>query len=551
MFNFNKNLIDRKKYIIPNQKDYIYKLDINENILGHCPQLNDLIIKDLHKYPNEDISKLIHLINDYTNTSPNQIILTNGSDNALKLILEGFCIPTSNMLIPIPSYPHFISMAENMYHNKIIYCDINELFNMINNEIDLVYLASPNMPMGYLFDIDILKELLIKYPNTIFILDEAYYEFGNNISGISLINEFNNLIVTRTFSKCFGLAGCRIGYLITNPKIVDLLNIINNDKNVIDISIRAAIIVLQNKQFYENQVIEVNRIKEYLRNELNDICNDESEIYDYSMKYGNFFLIYCKNTKKVCKIFEDHKVYIRDKYNDIKNGIRITVGHYESMKCVINILKMINIKHLIQIKSIGFDLDGTLRRDSKDDTFYDLSIINNNPYIITNNACFSINYLKDLLKDNGLITNKIITPRSTFEKLNDENSFFVYSIDMNKDNIIRICNNLSQGKTLYYSDDSEYCTFDTCSEIIQTGNTKMPDLKTFIKCFDGLGDIKLIGKPSLFMNPQNIEIFIGDSNTDMNFAKNIDALFIRVGCNKIFYDIENQEIQVPDITYLY
>jgi histidinol-phosphate aminotransferase len=564
----NKNIIGGKQYVLPYNPVYKYKLDVIENFFGMCKPLQEILsVSEPHVYPYHDhnYNALLNLIAAYTGADRNAIVITNGSDNALKLLMEAYITPESRVLIPSPTYPHFISIATTMYRKSLDYCAIEELEDQLNVAVefgaayDLVYISSPNIPIGYCFDIQRLSMLLTKYPQTMFILDEAYFEFGTGQSAIELLKiGYKNLSVTRTFSKTFGLAGLRIGYLTTHIDNIAYIRVLHNDKNVTDLSIRAAKTVLENVDFYLQIVSRVNTIKVWLSTELDKIVSSEALITGYNIQYGNFFMIKSHNPALVCDIFARHGVFIRNKDGELPGCIRITIGTEKMMRDVVGICRLINLNYVIKSHRIAFDLDGTLRRNAKDDSWFDLGMFkfSHTPFIITNNNIAAPQLQQNLAKHGLEVPNDyIITPAFGFAKLRKSNpkSFFVDSVDFNISAITQYSKLLHAGYTLAYSDSSRFCSFDGCSETAETGDTPMPDLATLVTVFENLGDVKLVGKPSSWMVPDtNIDIYIGDTDTDHIFAHKLGAYFIRVKPTEEEprYDFDTESIIVPDITWL-
>ena len=230
----NKFLEGKEPYLLPkSDKTIKYKLDIVETRFPQCIDvINDAknAVTELFAYPSlNDIEELDKLVKKYNNCYKN-VLFTNGSDNALKLIVDTFFTPESKICILIPTYPHFIQMAETS-PSHISYLPVTCEEDIFNNEeyiggFNLVYIVSPNLPIGYIAPNAILS-LLKKFPNLIMVADEAYREFGPS-SVIDLINDYNNLIVVRTFSKFFGLAALRLGYLMTNDILYNKLKIMHN-----------------------------------------------------------------------------------------------------------------------------------------------------------------------------------------------------------------------------------------------------------------------------------------------------------------------------------
>ena len=260
---YNKKTENLNAYMLQPTYDYKYRLDIGEWELPVHPSVFEKIhsFHDVCRYGavDNDFNELLHEIRKYNGlTIEDSVLLTNGSDNALRLLLELFATPESKLLVPVPSYTHFESMLKVCSVKKLDKPYMN--YNMSNQELsnfllaelikeyDLCYLVNPSMPIGHL--LTNLETMLTLYPNTIFIVDEAYLDFSTQHSCAHLIETYNNLIVVKTFSKFFSLASLRIGYLMTNPTIISLLKPIYNYKDITKLSVSCALTTLKNIDFY-------------------------------------------------------------------------------------------------------------------------------------------------------------------------------------------------------------------------------------------------------------------------------------------------------------
>lgn len=355
MFKY-KNLAENiEPYKIPSTTDYKYKMDMGEWSLPiHPSVLNEFKSFDsLYKYGvvDSDFIELLNLIKNYNgliNTNET-VLLTNGSDNAIRLILEIFATEESKILVPIPSYAHFECMMETYkvkqikkpYMNyNLTNIELNEfLLNELNDEYDLCYLVNPSMPIGHILSIDNIKNMLKNFPNTVFIVDEAYIEFSRNTTCASLIEEFNNLIVIRTFSKFFSLASLRLGYLMTNPSFIKLIKPYYNYKDITKISVNCALQSLKHIEFYNNNTEKYFELKKYIINNLQEIIKDNKKIIDYIMNDGMYYTIICTDPFDLKKFFDSHSIAVRNKDSDIKGAIRLTINNKEVLDKVFEVLK--------------------------------------------------------------------------------------------------------------------------------------------------------------------------------------------------------------------
>ena len=274
---YNKKSEKLEPYIIPASTNYKYKLDMGEwffpiekSVLQEFTKFNSI---EKYNVMDEKYNLLLSLL-QYYNDTKSEILLTNGSDNSLRLLLNLFATVDSNILVPIPSYVHFISMLDTFtVHNidkpYIDYKLTNEEYytnlytNLSNKKYDLCYIVNPSMPIGHMLNEKQMENLLDTNKTTVFIVDEAYIEFTQFKSFSKLTEKYKNLIVVKTFSKFFSLASVRLGYLITNKDIIKLLYPYYNSKDITSISINCAIQTLKNLNFYIENKKKLFIIKKY------------------------------------------------------------------------------------------------------------------------------------------------------------------------------------------------------------------------------------------------------------------------------------------------
>jgi histidinol-phosphate aminotransferase len=339
--NPNPVVLNKSVYHIPHASSNQINLAINENLFDIPPAIIDNLknnINNLFEYPpNDNLNTLKNNIGMYNNISPDHILVTNGSDNALKTIFETFLSPDSSILIPIPTYPHVELVISLLPHSEVstFYTDpnvlsYNEIINLFKHHLSskqytIFYMCNPNMPFGYTLKKYDIELLITQFPKTLFIVDEAYLEYSNEITVSPLTSIYKNLIVTRTFSKFFAIASLRIGYLITHPDNMKYINVVWNDKNVTNFAIVAANTALNNLSFYHNQLILFKQSREFLIEHLSNIIHSDKFIFNFNFRDGNYFIIYCKTPSLCIDYFRSNGILIRDKSNDIPHAIRITI----------------------------------------------------------------------------------------------------------------------------------------------------------------------------------------------------------------------------------
>lgn len=239
----------------------------------------DAIMKEIEKinlYPSANKLRLRKKIAGYNNVSENNIVLTNGSDEALELIAKVFLNPLDEVVIPSPSYPCFTSVSE-MMGAKVVNVNLENDFSLdtkklkqaITKQTKIVWIANPNNPTGNILLSEKQIENIAEKPNCLFVIDECYFELSG-ITAAQLINRYPNVVVTRSFSKIFALAGARLGYIIANEKVTNYLNRLQQTNQVFSINrfaYAAGLAIMSDKKFIENSIKKFEELKsnfEYL-----------------------------------------------------------------------------------------------------------------------------------------------------------------------------------------------------------------------------------------------------------------------------------------------
>lgn len=311
-----------------------FKLDWNEASVPPSPRVYEAIVSflsnsnHLNWYPELGSRSLAESLADYTNVPPSQILVTNGSDDALELVCKTFLDPGDAVLVPQPTYTHFLVYARSrgarvvdFFSRDIFSADVDRLEAQVRGgQFKLVYLVSPNNPTGVVYTRDEVERLLIAAPATLFIVDEAYHEFyGETV--VELVNQYDNLVVTRTFSKCFAIAGLRMGYLCTSDYAVGELAKPFNPKSVNRLGQVAAQACLDDLPYYGWYVSEVDKARTFLTAELR-----RRGLSCYPTP-ANFILVQLPEPTRFCALLAEQGVYIRDRSDlpRLPNFVRMTL----------------------------------------------------------------------------------------------------------------------------------------------------------------------------------------------------------------------------------
>ena len=265
----------------PHPYSNVIKLDANEN--PHCfpPEVitdifNSLTGDVFTRYPDPLGEELRSELGGIMGYSPDNIILGNGSDELIQLVLQTFGGPGRSVAIPVPTFSMYKIHGQITGTQPVeiprkgdFAIDEDGLLNVMKQPgTSVTFIASPNNPTGTTVPVDTIKRIL-EQSDALVVVDEAYIDFGGETC-LSLLTEYKNLIILRTFSKV-ALAGLRLGYLVADDEVVQELLKVKQPYNVNAFSQGAARAVLRNWQLFREQIEEIISERERLQAELGKI----------------------------------------------------------------------------------------------------------------------------------------------------------------------------------------------------------------------------------------------------------------------------------------
>ena len=200
----------------------------------------------------------------------------------------------------------------------------------------LLFLCSPNNPTSNSFKREDILTTVQNFSGIV-VLDEAYIDFSGEISLVSELKNYSNLVILQTFSKAWGLAGIRLGMAFASPEIISLLNKIKYPYNVNSLTQQKAIEMTDNEFTKNDWVNEILKGREYLMNEMNKIPAVR-KVYPSD---ANFLLVRVNDTRNVFNYLTENKVIVRDrsKMNLCDGCLRFTIGNREENRRLIKVLK--------------------------------------------------------------------------------------------------------------------------------------------------------------------------------------------------------------------
>ena len=358
----------RYSTVIPNYRECV-KLDLNEsNDVHHpglCHELTQALSspKTITHYSNmygDATTQLLAHISNYNKIEQHNIMLTAGSDVGLEYLVKHLVTPTTTVYIFVPTYSYFNSLVVSQNAGAgagaagasgVIYIpfdiyendyDVNKYLekylekNATNNANAVVYIVNPNNPTGILFNQATIEQAFINYPNVTFIIDEAYIEYCFAHSSVKYCAAYSNVYITRTFSKAYGLAGLRLGYIISHPTNILGLHAYFNEASLTELSKVAANFIYKNIDYYEQAIVRLKQRRDDFTAflEKHSICSLQSN--------ANFISLYIgSESEQFIELLKSQQhIYIRSKTNDVnmKGFVRISIGSETSMTKIKNFI---------------------------------------------------------------------------------------------------------------------------------------------------------------------------------------------------------------------
>jgi histidinol-phosphate aminotransferase len=259
----------------------VIKLASNENPLGPSPLALRAIRKalsQLHRYPDGSGYYLKQSLGRFLGVSPEQILLGNGSNEIIELALKTFLKPGFEVISPVPSFLVYEIAVQALGGKNILVplkrftIDLEAIRGRISPRTQIIIINNPNNPTGTVIKRKVWERFLSSIPERILILlDEAYIDFVEDPDcpkGLDYLHSGKNLIVFRTFSKAYGLAGLRIGYGLTRPELADYINRVRQPFNVNSLAQAGALGALRDQAFYEKTLSLVRAGKKTIEGEL-------------------------------------------------------------------------------------------------------------------------------------------------------------------------------------------------------------------------------------------------------------------------------------------
>lgn len=323
----------------------VIKLNTNENPYPPSPAveqvLKEIDTSDFRLYPDPSCSMLVKSLADFYGVGEDQIFVGVGSDDVLAMCFLTFFNSSKPILFPDITYSFYKVWAQ-LYKIPYECPKLDKDFRIVKEdyyrENGGIIFPNPNAPTAIYEGLDFIEDILVHNPDVIVIIDEAYIDFAGR-SAIELIGRYENLVVTQTFSKARSMAGMRIAYAISNPKLIRYLNDVKYSFNSYTLN-RASLIcgeaAVKDREYFENTIRKIIDTREKTKRELASL--------GFSFTDSNTNFIFATHpeydAKEMFEAMKEQGIYVRHWDSErIRQYLRITIGTEEEMQKLFEFLK--------------------------------------------------------------------------------------------------------------------------------------------------------------------------------------------------------------------
>ncbi len=313
----------------PKRGTPIIKLNTNENPYPPSPKaievLRTLDSEWLRRYPDPYSRDFCHAVSEALSVPKDWIIVTNGSDDLLNILIRACAEGKRKVVYPMPSYVFYRTLA-SMQAAQVVEVNYPQDYQLPIDELvaaggAVTLIATPNSPSGHLVPLDDLRQLASRVLG-ILAIDEAYVDFADYCA-LSLVQEFDNVIILRTLSKGYSLAGLRLGFGIANPELLSGLFKVKDNYNVDAVAILVGAAAMKDQEYKNNCADKVKRSRGKLAIDLSKIG------FQVRASQGNFLLVTPPGDRAaaIYQSLKEQNILVRY-FNlpGLDNKLRITVG---------------------------------------------------------------------------------------------------------------------------------------------------------------------------------------------------------------------------------
>ena len=332
------------------------KLSANESALGPSPKAikeYNKVSKNFKRYPESNGNSLKNEIAKKFKLDRNRIILGSGSDQIFELICRAYIKKDDEVIVPRYSFIIY-RLYSKSNGAKIIYSkeknftvSVEEILSKVTKKTKVVFLANPNNPTGTFINKKELKRLRKKLRNDILlVIDDAYFEYVKQkdySSGLKLFSKYKNVLITRTFSKIYGLAGLRVGWGYASREIINILNQIKPPFNVNRPALFAASAAIKDSKWLQKEIKHISIWSKIFFSAFKKmkIETNQSKV---NFLLVNFDRVNISSNKVFQKLARSGILVRKMDIYGIKNSLRITIGKsQENKKLIITLNKILNV----------------------------------------------------------------------------------------------------------------------------------------------------------------------------------------------------------------
>jgi histidinol-phosphate aminotransferase len=319
------------------------RLDMNESTTGCSPRvlakLNSMDAGTLAQYPRRESGE--KLVADFLAVAPQQLLLTNGADEAIDLLCRAYLEPQDEMIVVVPTFAMYEVFAQ-MENAKVIRVPtgpdfsfpLERVLGALTSKTRIIVICNPNNPTGIDVPRSSIMQIVEAAPDAAILLDEAYFDFYGQTM-LDQVGKLPNLFIARTFSKAYGLAGLRVGVMVGDQEQVSVLRCMATPFNVNAFAIECLAEALAGRQFVADYVAQVIASREWLRTELEKLG------FKCWPSHGNFILSrFGLEKKAILDALRARGISLRDR-PDCEGCVRITIGKQQEMERLIAEIKQV------------------------------------------------------------------------------------------------------------------------------------------------------------------------------------------------------------------
>lgn len=330
----------------PRDEQRWIKLNTNENPYPPSPRVREAILAELgengaslRQYPDPPSDAARHAAARLYGFDPAWVIMANGSDELLNNLIRAFADAGEEIAYVHPSYSYYATLAE-IQGAKVRTFGLGEGWELLdfpeNYEGKLFFLTNPNAPLGFTYPLAFIEELARRVAGML-VVDEAYADFADE-NALALVKQHENIVVTRTLSKSYALAGMRLGLAVAHPEVIDALDKIRDHYNLDRLAQAAALAALQDQDYLRSRVAKIRETRDWFSTELRVIG------YGVIPSSGNYVFAAPpdRNGKRVYDALFARHILVRY-FSDplLKHGLRISIGTREEMEQTLEALREI------------------------------------------------------------------------------------------------------------------------------------------------------------------------------------------------------------------